>query len=246
MHILPKFFRGRDHFRNPTLKPAVGANNENAGKAGNEGEAKKSLSIRLPIPSPVHSPGYFSPSVMQPTLSLLSVSLLLAALSPLAWSGGTAFAEVVPSPQVICSSRLDGLAKAKCLVEQRNEILRQLGRLSPASSSTSSSSSESSAVVSSASSASSASSSSPVSYLGRSCSRMNGKEKAMCLYEQRKEILRQIATQPPVASVVQVTIQKPVVKKANCTRYRDPAERVKCHAGNRDGTAASSASASSN
>ncbi len=148
----------------------------------------------------------------------------------------TALAQVVEHPQVICSSRLSGLEKAKCLVEQRNEILRQLGRLPPAASS-SSESSESSASSPAPVITTQASSS---SIQPRSCSRMKDREKALCLVEQRKEILRQLAAiRPPVGSIVTVPVPR-ALAKTNCTRMRNPAERVRCHSGNRVGPSSSS------
>lgn len=166
-------------------------------------------------------------------MSAFAIAILFSALNL------TAFAQVVESPQVICGGRLSGVEKAKCLVEQRNEILRQLGRLPPASSSSTSSSasSESSSYSAIAAGASSSSLAQP-----RSCSRMNGREKALCLVEQRKAILKQLSGRPPVASVIQVPVP-PV--RSNCTRMRTPEDRIKCHAGNRAGSVSSSLSSSS-
>lgn len=152
-------------------------------------------------------------------------------------------AQTIDNPQTACSNRLSGIEKAKCLVEQRNEILRQLGRLPPASSSSSSTSSsefsESSPAPAAAAQTSSSSSAQP-----RACSRMNGRDKVLCLVEQRKEILKQLAGRPPVASIVTVPVQK-APARANCTRMRTPEDRMKCHAGNRRGSGPSSSTSAS-
>lgn len=173
---------------------------------------------------------------MKSVMFIFSIAMLFTSLNMT-----TAFAQVVESPQAVCSSRLSGVEKAKCLVEQRNEILRQLGRLPPASlsSSTSSSASSESSESSPAPAAATQTSSSPPT-LPRSCSRMNGREKALCLVEQHKEILRQLANRPPVASIVSVPIPKFPAKKANCARMRTPEDRIKCHSGNRQGAGSSS------
>ena len=173
---------------------------------------------------------FLSSPRMKASVSALSVAMLLATASH------TALAQTTTSPQFICSNRLSGLEKAQCLVQQRNEILRQLGLLPPTPRSSTQSSE-----VGSISSESVASSPTAFPTQPRSCSRMNGREKALCLVEQRKEVLRQLANRPPVASLVTVPIPKAPVK-ANCTRLRDPVERTKCHSGNRIGTSSSSAS----
>lgn len=186
--------------------------------------------------SPIYTPLAFLPPVcMKSGVPIFAIAMLFAPLNL------TAFAQVVENPQAICGNRLSGIEKAKCLVERRNAILRQLGRLPPASSSSASSSvsSESSSSSAIAAGASSSSSAQP-----RSCSRMNGREKALCLVEQRKEILKQLAGRPPVASIVQVPVPK-APAKSNCTRMRTPEERMKCHAGNRPGTVSSSSASAS-
>ncbi len=203
--------------------------------------AKRTGFARAAAPDRVDSPYHFLCHCMK-SAAVLSASMLLTLFTQ------TALADVAPSPQAICSSRMTGAEKAQCLVKQRQEILRQMGRLPPPSqagtpvfaSSASSESSVSSQAGTPALDATSSSSASPTQ--PRSCARLGSLERAQCLAEQHKEILRQLATQSRPTIVTPAPVQPQVPARANCNRIRDGAVRAKCQAENWAKTRGSSSS----
>ena len=71
---------------------------------------------------------------------------------------------------------------------------------------------------------------------------MSGQERALCLMEQRKRMVETLAKRPPVASIINVQLQKPV--RVNCTRYSDPVVRAQCLGGNPPGSSSASSASS--
>lgn len=127
-----------------------------------------------------------------------------------------AFAEGAAMPSC---TRMSGLEKAACLVEQRKAVLKALGRL-PAAVTTSSAAA---ALQPPAPSVVTAAVSSPTP----SCSRLPGAKRAQCLEQQRKELLKRLAG-VTLTKNVQAQVIPVIAKPKSCSRITDGAERIKC------------------
>ncbi len=170
-------------------------------------------------------------------LSFLSLAAVLLV-------AGTVTVVTAEAPISGCSTRMPSAERAVCLVKWHQQLMQSMGRGSVSSykwNSSSSSSSSSSAAHSSSAAGVTHSSSSASSFSMQSCSRAYGVQRALCLVEQRKAVLKLLSTRP----VVKPMPQPAVPARKNCSRYSDRFIRAKCLNGEKFSLSSSSSSVSS-